>query len=442
MKKILVKIKFITPAFIGGADNNEFSELRSASLKGLLRYWWRALCSDNLDLNEMKIKEEKIFGGQKNRSSFDIRIYRLDNNSLQKQNKDFENMKDSKSKEIKEIKDGIKYLFFSLYQQKKIENKFFIPTNSQYKIEFIFKNENENENIKEVLKALWALENFGGIGARSRRGAGSFKIIDIEGLNNLKISNSELPKFLYMEENNKQFNIKNFYNEKINIIQKSTNLDEFTRISNGNFKFKIIDKDFKNSFDVLNHIGNVYKNFRDYRNNFRLESSDLHNFLLNNNRPTSSIKRVAFGLPINYKFKPPRNINDYNRLPVQIKKYILNEMSEDLRKKFESLLKDPKYSDTNFNKLGFNNDEIKKLNKILNKAFTLIAKPSYGDYERRASPLFIKIGEYKNKYFGVITLLWSKFLPDNERISIKNDFRRYEINQPDKNVIEDFINIL
>jgi CRISPR-associated protein Cmr1 len=437
MKKILVTIKFITPAFIGGADSNEFSELRSASLKGLLRYWWRALCSDNLNINEMKIKEEEIFGGQKNRSSFDIRIYSLDNNSLQKQNEDFKNMKDSKSKEIK---DGIKYLFFSLYQQKKIENKFFIPTNSQYKIEFIFKNKN---NIKEVLKALWALENFGGIGARSRRGAGSFKIIDIKVLNDLEISNSELPKFLYMEENNKQFNIEEFYNKNINIIQKSTKLDEFTRISNGNFKIKIIDKDFKNSFDVLNHIGNAYKNFRDYRNNFRLESSALHNFLINNNRPTSPIKRVAFGLPINYKFKPPRNINDFKGLPDEIKNYILSEMSEDLREKFESLLNNTRYLYTNFDVPGlFDKKEIKELNKILNKTLTLIAKPSHIDYERRASPMFIKIGEYKNKYFGVITLLWSKFLPDNERISIKNDFRRHEINQPDKSVIENFINIL
>jgi len=436
MKNISVTIKFITPAFIGGADNNEFSELRSASLKGLLRYWWRALCSDDLDLNNMKTKEEKIFGGQRNRSSFDIRIYRLDNNPLQKQNKDFENMKDSKSKEIK---DGIKYLFFSLYQQKKIENKFFIPTNSQYEIEFIFKNEN---NIKEVLKALWALENFGGIGARSRRGAGSFKIINIKGLNDLKISNSEFPKFLYMEENNKQFNIEEFYNEKINIIQKSTKLDEFTRISNGNFKIKIINNNFTNSYDVLNHIGNVYKNFRDYRKKFKDESSALHNFLINNNQPTLPIKRVAFGLPINYKFKPPRNINDYNRLPDKIKNYILSKMSEDLRKNFNRLLQNGDNLSKNFNELGFNDDEIKELNKILNKTFTLIAKPSYGDYERRASPLFIKIGEYKNKYFGVITLFWSKFLPDNVGISIENDFRRHEINQPDKNVIEDFINIL
>ncbi len=34
-------IEVVTPAFLGGSDTN--AELRSASFKGLLRYWWRVL---------------------------------------------------------------------------------------------------------------------------------------------------------------------------------------------------------------------------------------------------------------------------------------------------------------------------------------------------------------------------------------------------------------
>ena len=40
--KIDVTYKVVTPMFCGGADI-EKAELRIASFKGVLRYWWRAL---------------------------------------------------------------------------------------------------------------------------------------------------------------------------------------------------------------------------------------------------------------------------------------------------------------------------------------------------------------------------------------------------------------
>ncbi len=38
MRKVDVKLKFITPAFIGGVENDKISEFRITSLKGLLRF--------------------------------------------------------------------------------------------------------------------------------------------------------------------------------------------------------------------------------------------------------------------------------------------------------------------------------------------------------------------------------------------------------------------
>ena len=48
----------VTPMFIYGAAS---LELRTSSLKGLVRYWWRAL-NGHLPVKELREKEELLFG--------------------------------------------------------------------------------------------------------------------------------------------------------------------------------------------------------------------------------------------------------------------------------------------------------------------------------------------------------------------------------------------
>lgn len=40
-KEVRIALTFLTPAFIAGYDNRNSTEFRIASLKGLLRFWWR-----------------------------------------------------------------------------------------------------------------------------------------------------------------------------------------------------------------------------------------------------------------------------------------------------------------------------------------------------------------------------------------------------------------
>lgn len=60
MTKITFEIEIITPMFLSGADQSK-AELRAASIKGLLRFWWRALQAES-DMDELRKKEAKIFG--------------------------------------------------------------------------------------------------------------------------------------------------------------------------------------------------------------------------------------------------------------------------------------------------------------------------------------------------------------------------------------------
>jgi len=43
METLTVTLKTVTPLFLGGARQNEHAELRPPSIKGALRFWYRAI---------------------------------------------------------------------------------------------------------------------------------------------------------------------------------------------------------------------------------------------------------------------------------------------------------------------------------------------------------------------------------------------------------------
>lgn len=59
MEPIEVGVEFLTPTFLGGADQQ--AELRSAPFKNLLRQWWRVL-NGNLDPSQLLEQEGELFG--------------------------------------------------------------------------------------------------------------------------------------------------------------------------------------------------------------------------------------------------------------------------------------------------------------------------------------------------------------------------------------------
>lgn len=73
MQSITFECEVITPMFLAGADGTT-PELRPPSIKGALRFWWRAL-NGHLPLKELQSREGKIFGSTEyGRSKVIIRI--------------------------------------------------------------------------------------------------------------------------------------------------------------------------------------------------------------------------------------------------------------------------------------------------------------------------------------------------------------------------------
>ena len=59
METIEATFKVVTPMFMSGADQSQ-AELRTASIKGALRFWWRALAWERLKKFKKFVQRRKL----------------------------------------------------------------------------------------------------------------------------------------------------------------------------------------------------------------------------------------------------------------------------------------------------------------------------------------------------------------------------------------------
>jgi len=160
--------EIVTPMFLGGADPGK-AELRVPSLKGELRFWWRAVYGSN-NIKEMIERESKIFGSTDQKSQLKIKIEHTGIIPISKNLPEGKYIEVS-SKQKKFRISIIEYLAFGLFDPQKKQNKYrqYIEPGAHFKISLICPKDLNNE-ISESLNAMFS---FGGLGSRSRNGFGS-----------------------------------------------------------------------------------------------------------------------------------------------------------------------------------------------------------------------------------------------------------------------------
>lgn len=181
IKKITFEIETITPTFLSGANQSK-AELRAASIKGLLRFWWRTLQAE-ADLKELRKKEAKIFGSSDEGvggSCFAIRIANSGNIKTIKDKFPKQNITvTSKGKSFPV--NILEYLAYGTLEYRKGEGNVFIreyiPTKTNFELNLNFY---DTAWQKEILKAMYVFSLFGGIGSRSRNGFGSFTVLNLQ----------------------------------------------------------------------------------------------------------------------------------------------------------------------------------------------------------------------------------------------------------------------
>lgn len=164
MTTITATFHVTTPMFLGGADGKS-AELRTPSLKGVLRFWWRACAWSHFggDLRRIRDEEERTFGGPgTGQSRVTIRIA---DTHVPHQRVTASSIGGA----------GSRYLGYGLAQN----GRDALPEDFDVTVTFTVRR--ADEPVPLLVEAIQAMGSLGGLGARSRRGYGSLSLRSING---------------------------------------------------------------------------------------------------------------------------------------------------------------------------------------------------------------------------------------------------------------------
>ena len=272
LEEISIDVETVTPLFIAGADqrNIENEGLRAPSLRGLLRWWFRAIMGGMTAVSDLKELESKIFGSTEMGSNVRILSLTEEKPSLMK----VERRRDPRTNRSKsflvleregasnmeyDLTMGLGYLWFSIPMQIKQGQRIkCYPPKTKFKIVLSSCDEN---SLKIALGCLWSLIYLGGIGARMRRGAGSLKVNEVSGKTPYefvfdKKSVNEAKEFIESNLVKISKDFKKYADRKFN-PQKNP---KFAVLSHA--KVSLIDRPFDDWESTLEMISEVYQQFR------------------------------------------------------------------------------------------------------------------------------------------------------------------------------------
>jgi len=170
--------EIVTPMFIGGADKHEAPEIRPPSIKGALRFWWRALqwgaCLKNASgnseqaLHELHRQEAELFGAAFKDDKYGQGLCTL-------------KLKDVRPKGIEENwpisnnNSGSGFLGYGLDKTRDEPHRKAI-THGQFTVCLMLKKDTRTEQVQQLKNTLTIWGLLGGLGSRARRGFGSIAI--------------------------------------------------------------------------------------------------------------------------------------------------------------------------------------------------------------------------------------------------------------------------
>lgn len=189
-----VALSLSTPGFLGGAlhERKNDTALRVASLRGMLRWWWRTLYRGLLDESSLKRLEAAIWGaaseGNTEASKIVVRVTAEHNTPITRYNfKDRFKIKEDFRKTHNLIQPnrntpGVFYLSYGMDDGDK--QRFFVDAGAAWDVSLSVRDGVDECRIQDTLvpafmvreQALIALSllcRFGGIGAKARKGFGS-----------------------------------------------------------------------------------------------------------------------------------------------------------------------------------------------------------------------------------------------------------------------------
>ncbi len=300
-EKNQIKATFVinTPMFLGDYQSDKTAEMiRPPSVKGALRFWWRAVMwssfrkqakNDEEALANLHRKEAELFGiaaeTYKDLAQASVMLTVLSNTR-------------AATKTLGTLDFWHKYLLgqgLSHFNAGLLRSA--LPSPSSFQILIYFKKNVSEEDKQSVLKALQVFGLLGGLGSRMRRGWGSVSLTELDFCGEKQAIAGDKNQYIGM------------------LKELLTDLDkEEPPFSAFSQKTKILlEKSYTNPLDALKKAGEEMAMYRSWgKNNLVNGQRAEKNFkgdhdmvlAIGNNvraaRPTGVPKRTVFGLPHNY----------------------------------------------------------------------------------------------------------------------------------------------
>ena len=296
MRKNVLRAKYriVTPMFLLRDKGN--AELRLASIKGVIRFWWRTLMWSSIQKHEKLLKEENlIFGSTKSQSLVRLRLLDEQLQSKLQKKDEFENG---------QLK-GAQYLGYGVINHKGILERDML-LGGEFEIE-VWINCPDREKAfqlkKTLSKVLILLGSVGGLGSKSRKGYGSLTITKL-------IDDDDIVTI--------EPDIKRRINNILGNL--SSEMPEWTAWSKRSRIVLVSKQNNSIPIELLNSIGleemyyrswgrDGYVNFSHPREENFTFDHDLEKSPNSKHHP----KRVAFGLPHNYGKGSSHAVEPFNK---------------------------------------------------------------------------------------------------------------------------------
>ena len=204
-------LKLITPAFLAGADQTSTGdcELRPATLRGQLRWWWRTLHAAYLNPQQLARLEAALWGDARSGSPVSLRLQPVGQKiNAESYNKTGPNDREKlpEPRGDKKIIQGLFYLSYGMDDGKPgTKSRCFLPPGNAWKLHITVRPSqlaplsdgqagtnrpagprkaqsppsipiSAEDMAVQVKAALHLLGTYGGVGARSRKGFGSLQV--------------------------------------------------------------------------------------------------------------------------------------------------------------------------------------------------------------------------------------------------------------------------
>ncbi len=298
-----VRLETVTPLFLAGADPRGVPELRAASMRGALRFWFRALLGGVIgdsNLDALRRAESAVFGSTNSASPVAVQV-RHDRLSLQP----FSRIAAWDDRTRRYHNPGIAYLFFAARGTKSEPERNAIDAGSSFELVLnkrVGIGASGDQALQQAYAALWLLTHFGGLGARSRRGAGNLQVAQVSG----KIPNSALPPLQVQADTPEklQTELQDGLKKLKEMLEVNTSVSfsstsTFDVLHPETCKMWVVDKTFDSWDQALDAIGKQMQRFRNRRPPDYQNVKDAVQ-----GRPlTQPVKRAAFGLPIVFYYR-------------------------------------------------------------------------------------------------------------------------------------------